>query len=466
MYGKTILSNFNKYLVILDEKSGHLGINKIIEHIFQRLEIFCKFHDIKNEAINDHISMLSNQIKEMTHDVSLTMRSVFGESIPGFERNKEWGPMQITESIKNRLIQFKNMPKIIERTAMSFESFFKSFQTTKIYYDHSFEDCSYDSLIEIQIVNVQRTAFEQVNDTAKTLQNVETILSHGILLLKNEDDVLNVLLDYVDECTKILDKFATLHPLYKVLLGKNYLSNLKLILNNLMEMFKNSNLILMNSPKEFLSELKRKYPNLIYLLCESYLNETLRKNLEFLPDTIKKAIESANRNALSKLGDKLINHAEDIFLYDTDALFKYKQNVNLKENSKQKKYKIGQSKNDKKQAAIQKPQTKPSFKEEETKFEVEKTAEVKTSSNESLTDEASNLINPIDADANSAVSLKQYISKNKLQSPDVNIIEIKLGNLCITTENLGSLECSIEKNEEFIPPVNQIEHNIKSIATS
>ena len=167
MYGKTILNNFNKYLIILDEKSGQLGINKMIELTFQRLEIFCKFYDTKNEPITGHVTLLADQIKEMTHDVSLTMRSVFGDSIPGFERNKECGPMQI---IKNKLIHIKNMPTIIERTALVFESFNKSFQSTKTYFDNRFKDCSYDGLIDIQIVNIQRATFEQVNDTAKSLQ--------------------------------------------------------------------------------------------------------------------------------------------------------------------------------------------------------------------------------------------------------------------------------------------------------
>ena len=232
-------------------------------------------------------------------------------------------------------------------------------------------------------------------------------------MLKNEDDILNVLLDYVEECTKILNKFADFHPLYKILLGKNYLSNLKLILANLMEIFKQSNLILMSSPAEFLNELKRKYPNLIYLLCESYLNETLKKNLDFLPDTIKKAVDSANRKSLSILGDKLAYHTDEKFHYDSDSLFKYKQNVNLKDNSKPRKYKTSLKKHD--------------LRGQTTKIVTNNNptlTEVKSSSNESLTDEASKFIsepNPLDGDTNSGVSLKQYISKNKSHSNDLEV---------------------------------------------
>ncbi len=70
-----------------------------------------------------------------------------------------------------------------------------------------------------------------------------------------------------------------------------------------MDLIKNSKL-LVNSPNEFLYELKAKYPNLIYLLCESYLNNELKNKLKFLPDSIENALNSQLNQTLSKFKDK------------------------------------------------------------------------------------------------------------------------------------------------------------------
>lgn len=153
------------------------------------------------------------------------------------------------------------------------------------------------------IIAKQESSFEQVKETARLFQHIETILSYGVLIFKNEDDILNPLLDYVDECTKILEKYAALHPLYKILLGKNYLSNLKVVAKKMIDLLKNSKLIV-NSPKEFLNELKQKYPNLIYILCESFLNDKLKQKLEFLPDGLENAINNSMDKALSRFKDK------------------------------------------------------------------------------------------------------------------------------------------------------------------
>ena len=84
---------------------------------------------------------------------------------------------------------------------------------------------------------------------------------------------------------------------------KNYLSNLKVVAKKMIDLLKNSKLIV-NSPKEFLNELKQKYPNLIYILCESFLNDKLKQKLEFLPDGLENAINNSMDKALSRFKDK------------------------------------------------------------------------------------------------------------------------------------------------------------------
>ena len=304
--GLAILSSFNRILLF-----------------------FCRHIDFKIETITETLTVLSTSIKETVDDVSVVMRSVFGDSIPGFERKKQWGPLEITERIRTKLSKFEQKSKIVERTVYSFENFFKSVETIQSYFEQCSNQCHTNQLIDIQINKIQQLTLEQVRETASLFQHIETILSYGVLIFQNEDDILNPLLDYVDESTKILDKFSSLHPLYKILIGKNYLSNLKSIIKKIIDLLKNSKLII-NSPNEFLDELKQKYPNLIYILCESYINETLKKHLEFLPDSIKVAIDSACKIALSKLGDKLTNQ-EDVSttLNETDSLYKYRQTIKL-----------------------------------------------------------------------------------------------------------------------------------------
>jgi hypothetical protein len=123
-------------------------------------------------------------------------------------------------------------------------------------------------------------------------------------MFKNEDEVLNPLLDQVDESTRILEKFAGLHPLYKILCGTNYLSKIKVIVKNIIRILEQSKLKI-NSPKDFLTEFRQRYPDLLYLLCESFLNDNLKKKLEFLPDPLENALNDALSGALNKFKNKL-----------------------------------------------------------------------------------------------------------------------------------------------------------------
>lgn len=148
-----------------------------------------------------------------------------------------------------------------------------------------------------------QSAYEEVNKMGRIFQHLETILAYGILLFSNEDEILNPLLDHVDECTRILEKFASLHPVYKILCGTNYLSKIKVVIKKIVDLLDNSKLKF-NSPKEFLTELRQRYPGLLYLLCESFLNDKLKKKLEFLPDSLENKLNDALDNTLSKFKRK------------------------------------------------------------------------------------------------------------------------------------------------------------------
>ena len=322
-----ILSRFNSILGAIDKILGDLGIVKVAEFIAQIIEVFCRFFNIDIRD-TQKITAISESIQQMVGSVHGALAAVFGDSIPNTKRSKKWGPLAITEKIRSKISKFETQQASVARTVNSFERFFKQVEKVeKIHEDlellnkketnqqktsmsptEEYDNDADTQKIEIntlsaQIAEKQTSVFEQVTMVGRFFQHLETILSYGVLLFSNEDAILNPLLDQVDECSRILEKYFGLHPLYKVLLGPNYLSKLKVIVKDIVKLIENSNLKI-NSPEEFLNELKKKYPNLLYMLCESVLNDKLKKKLEFLPDGIENALNGAMDDALNKMKKK------------------------------------------------------------------------------------------------------------------------------------------------------------------
>ena len=266
----------------------------------------------------------------MIGGISGTLHSIFGDAIPKNQRKSKWGPLAITEKIRSKLSKFEKQSVVVERTVNSFERFFKQVEKVENIhedlnlmtktevnqqkstfdknetYDNNDPDTQKIDVnpLQAQIAEKHTSILEQVTMVGHFFQHLETILSYGVLLFSNEDVVLNPLLDEIDECSRILEKYFTLHPLYKILLGPNYLSKLKVVVKKIISLIESSNLKI-NSPEEFLNELKQKYPNLLYLICESVLNDKLKKKLEFLPDGIENALNNAMDDALKKMKNKL-----------------------------------------------------------------------------------------------------------------------------------------------------------------
>lgn len=301
--GAAILSQFDAILASIDNKVGELGLVKIAEFVSDIIEVFCNFFHIDLNDTNK-IESLSKSIETKVNTISSALRTVFGDSIPAVERATKWGPLGITEKIRAKLSKFERESAIVNRTITSFDSLFKeiekiddSFATVKANQQQSSapvaeSDVDIDvqkvetqPLLQRQIDDQHLSSLEQVNTIGRFFQHLDTILSYGILIFKNEDEVLNPLLDQVDECTRILRKYLKLHPLYKIICGKNYLSKLNQIIHNIVSILDNSNLKI-NSPKEFMIELQEKYPNLLFLVAESILQDKIK----FLPDDVKRKL--------------------------------------------------------------------------------------------------------------------------------------------------------------------------------
>lgn len=136
------------------------------------------------------------------------------------------------------------------------------------------------------------------------MQNIELVLTYGILALKNEDDVLQPLSNSVDECTQILEKYSQLHPLYKLICGNNYLSKLRVLINKIVDLLKNSKLKL-NSPQEFLDEIKQRYPELLRMLAEDLIQDKFKKHIsDKLPEGVEEVFDGAMKNIFDKLSSR------------------------------------------------------------------------------------------------------------------------------------------------------------------
>jgi hypothetical protein len=282
--GAALLSQFNTILRIVDEKIGEFGVAKVLEFIMEMIEVFCKYFNIDLRD-GDKITALSESIQEMIKTVSGTLNSLFGNVIPKLERASKWGPLSITVRIKAKLSEFDKSP-IVGRTINSFELFFKAvekiddnFEKIKLksrnaIIENEMNDETNDEFKKVdmraqslsaQMIDDQENALGEIKKVARVLQHIDTIMCYGILIFQNEDDILNPLLDNVDECTRILEKFFGLHPLYQIILGKNYLSNLKVVLKKILRLL-DDNRLKLNSPNEFTKKVHKQYPDLIRIL--------------------------------------------------------------------------------------------------------------------------------------------------------------------------------------------------------
>ena len=284
--------------------------------------MFCRFFNV-NPKDFDNIQAISESIEEIVNKIANGLRSIFGDDIPKCERKSKWGSLAITDRIKSKLSKFEDRAPIVSRSITSFEKLFSAIEKIDDNFEmlktskreqRALQSSSYDSegdaqksesapLLAQEVASKDEVNYEDIKSIGKLFQKLETIFSYGVLLFKNEDQLLEPLLVLIDECTRILDKFNVLHPLYKIILGKNYLSKLKVVVKQIVTLLENSNLKL-NSPSSFLKEFNKNYPNLLYVICESFVNDKIKQKIEILPDPIEKLINNALDNTLSKFKNK------------------------------------------------------------------------------------------------------------------------------------------------------------------
>lgn len=301
-FAAALLSQFNKILRIIDEKIGQLGIVGIAEFFMKIIEVFCKFFNIDANIFESIVSLGESLVRTLG-SLSGSVGALFGNGIPSTNRQSKYSPLDITMRIKAKLSKFETPSKIVGRTVSSFENFYQAIEKVdddlvKLKQKDTSRPSSEESNARV-IANNNSSAYDQLNTIGGFFKYLESILSYGILAFKNEDQVLNPLLDQVDECTRILKNFFGLHPLYKVLCGANYISKLKVCMQKIVQVLGSSRLQV-NNPREFLAELSQMYPNLLAMVCETVLGDQINK----LPDPIQNVVNDAISGGMDAIKGK------------------------------------------------------------------------------------------------------------------------------------------------------------------
>ncbi len=150
---------------------------------------------------------MSASIQGQVHVITSSLRKVFGDKIPSESRLTKWGPLGITELMRSSLSKFERHSPLVSRTINSFQEFFSLVEQIEHSQVVRTQASSSDQpLLDQHIIDQHTQSVNQVVSVGHFLQHLDTILSYGVLIFRNEDEFLNPLLDQVDECIRILKK--------------------------------------------------------------------------------------------------------------------------------------------------------------------------------------------------------------------------------------------------------------------
>ncbi|CAF0882962.1 unnamed protein product [Adineta steineri] len=326
-----LATRFNAILRVIDEKLGELGIGRVLDFLGQIIDVFCKFFRIDMANIMD-LQSIAETVRSLIDQVGQQLSSLFGKlALTGDKRttNDRFAPLEMTSKIHRKISKFGTKAPVVEKALTSFQHFYQAANKVddNLIQKHGSEvalqadaaaavdptgepllasnnpdniDLSRSDAVQVSATNTVK----EIGAIGHMMQNIELVLTYGILALKNEDEVLQPLSNHIDECTQILEKFSALHPLYKVICGSNYLSKLRVYISKIVDLLKNSNLKL-NSPEEFIKEIKDRYPELLRLLADDIIQDKIKKHLgDKLPEGVENVLNDAAKNIFGKFSSK------------------------------------------------------------------------------------------------------------------------------------------------------------------
>ena len=303
--GLSIVSQLGNVLTAIDNTLGELGVDRIVAFVASIRHIFfaCSFNHIDIRHLRSLFDTIINALTDLTD----ALRSLFGHRMPSSptarltDTDNEWTILSMTASIRHRMAKLERHAPLVERLFSAFERLYaavrRSVRPIISVSNESTITSSDDTsrlLLDKDLHEREREALEQINDTARLMQSLETTVSYGILLFRNEEEILAPLASKCDECSVILETYAELHFVYKVTCGVHYLSSMRRVVSEIGDILLASKRLKLNTPHEFIDELKHTYPDLLLMIFDTVvMSETIRKGVkEILPPALNKIVDS------------------------------------------------------------------------------------------------------------------------------------------------------------------------------
>lgn len=147
--------------------------------------------------------------------------------------------------------------------------------------------------------------FIEIEKMARSIQKLESVTSVLVMTFMSEESIIYPLIGHLDECTRIIEKYIRLNVVYKLVYGCCFLSKLKAVyarIENLME----TSRVELKSETELAAEFKRVYPELVYLLYDSFLMSKVRAQVHGAAR--RDGVENLVDQAVSSLSSSYDSH--------------------------------------------------------------------------------------------------------------------------------------------------------------
>ena len=275
----------------IEIKLAHLGLASIVEQFNKACEIFSRLY-IVDEYLYKNMQSIGEAISQNVLALSVTHIPTYGNAIPSTKRKSKNISLEMSQRIYAKLKAFEPGSLIVGRTMVCFRNFHQAVEAAE---NHLLNMRAKD-ITKVQankhpaeIASKNAMAHRQIDSMATFFGDLEFILAYGILIFREEEHILTPVLDRMDECTRIISNYVTLHPLFKVLCGENYLSSNKVTMLAIVRLLEESKLNL-RYPSEYIAEVSHVYATLLSMVCKPLKANEIATNNQDL----------AKRQSLSK----------------------------------------------------------------------------------------------------------------------------------------------------------------------
>jgi hypothetical protein len=332
------LKKFDDLLIEFDQKLSQFNLAKTGTFIQNLIEIFCKYVHVDLSAgerywlIGDLVEKIVRKIiRKMKHtsnknDFLINISNEFE-----FKRDKKWDLLKITKDIRTNPSLFSSS-NALRRLINSFSSVYESIQIlingidgvkinsnadntqnkelrksiNKVDSNLSQEDYQdEDDLKNLKADNSalqEDNSFKQIEAIGVFFQKLEAVLFYLIISFKDDELLLYPLAGHLEECSRIIDIYCSLHSVYKFYYGFNYLNRIKLITKKIIDLLFETRRFEFSQPSEIIAEMRLGFFKLLNILYSNsrdfqILNQNEQENLkQFVDETLDKLLDKFSSN--------------------------------------------------------------------------------------------------------------------------------------------------------------------------